>query len=388
MYRRLFLAELKIVTASTEKLFRILQSSGILVYDLRMDDELTVRFFTPAVKLKVLQKLFSSNGIDYEVLSNHGFIHNIKSLRKRPILVIGLVCFIVLTMYLPTRVFFIQVQGTKNLNPQSVLQAAQQCGIRFGASRQDVRSENVKNGLLHLMPELKWAGIKTSGCTAIISVVERERAHKTDTPTVSDIIAAKDGTICQITVTGGNQQCQLGESVQMGQVLISGSNDLGLAVLKQRAEGEVYAFTTFELEAVYMHPVEKNEKTASTENTYALLLGKKLINLWNYSGNSDSTCGKLYKQSYVELPGGFELPVALLTVSQNDQSQYATVQDSVENLLRQYVLSQMIAGQILSAEPELYAEDGTDIIRCTYYCREMIGKEVKEELFPEYEQRN
>ena len=88
----------------------------------------------------------------------------------RPVLLAGLGILFLLAMYLPSRVLFIRVEGNMQIPDRQILAAAEECGIRFGASRREVRSEKVKNALLSSVPQLQWAGVNTAGCVATISV--------------------------------------------------------------------------------------------------------------------------------------------------------------------------------------------------------------------------
>jgi sporulation protein YqfD len=149
-----------------------------------------------------------------------------------------------LTIFLPTRVLFIHVEGNSTVEERRILEAAQECGIRFGASRRQVRSEKMKNRLLEKVPELKWAGVNTSGCTAVISVREQPvQEQRTGYTGISSIVAACDGRITSCTVTKGNGLCAPGQVVQKGQLLISGYLDCGICIRVTGAEGEIFAET-------------------------------------------------------------------------------------------------------------------------------------------------
>lgn len=384
---RFITANIEVVTASSEKLFRVLQHSGILLHNITAVDDLTFRFEIHASRLGIARRLLTAYSFEYKVISNRSIKNYLLAVRTRPIFVFGILAMLFLTVYLPTRVLFVQVEGTQKVDSQRVLMAAEQCGVGFGASRRSVRSEQVKNAILQLVPELKWAGIRTVGCTAVISVTERQRETLEQKSQVTNIVASKDGVVCEMTVTRGSVLCNIGDAVVRGQVLVSGTSDLGLAVLKQRAEAEVYATTLQMIEAVYLAPVLKNEAGHNKGSGFSVQVGKKLINLWNFSGNFNTTCGKIYKRTYVQLPGGFRLPVAFVRESVTDN---CNCPDgiSAQVLLEKYLQSQMIAGQIISADVTEVCVDDITTLNCTYYCREMIGKEEEEEILLNYEQRD
>ena len=249
-----------------------------------------------------------------------------------------------------------------------------------------MRSEKMKNALLQSLPQLQWAGINTSGCVAVISVRERQLTEeKPEAGGVASIVATRDGVITTVTATKGNALCKIGQAVKAGQTLISGYTDCGLSIQAVRAEGEIYAKTERDLTVIAPCGYEQRVESADAEKKYALIIGKKRINLYFGSGILDGSCVKMYEENYVTLPGGFQLPVALVTEvwfcneSGNAQAESADA-SWLYDAAQRYLIGDMIAGQILSSDEELSQEDGIVTLSGHYACLEMIGKLREEEI--------
>ena len=279
-----------------------------------------------------------------------------------------------------------RVEGNISLEERLILEKAAYCGIRFGAVRSEVRSERVKNQLLQMIPQLKWAGINTSGCVAVISVRERESEEREVRQTKpGNLIAVRDGVIQSVTVLRGTGVCKVGQAVKKGEILISGYTDCGTHIRAEAAEGEVYGQTKRDLEAVFPNQRVQKGEILKQETKYALVIGKKRINLYKDSGILGTTCDKMYVYWYVTLPGGFQLPVALvreqwtcyetsvITVEPDAQS------NQLETFSREYVLSQMVAGKILSSRQTVRHDSGASVITASYTCSEMLGQILYEE---------
>jgi hypothetical protein len=135
---------------------------------------------------------------------------------KRPALAGGLL-LLVLILWLPSRVLFICVAGNTLVPEKQILEAAEKCGVGFGASRKDVRSESVKNALLEALPQLQWVGVNTSGCHAVITVREKslpEKEEESDFP--ASMVASRDGYILSCTAERGSLAVTPGQTVQQG----------------------------------------------------------------------------------------------------------------------------------------------------------------------------
>lgn len=351
------------------------------------EDPLTVRFLCSRRYWKILSGLCEKRGDTLRFIGGTGLFYRGKALLSRPVLMWGIVVFLALTVILPTRVLFFRVEGNKTVPDRQILAAAEECGIRFGVSRRTVRSERMKNALLGVMPELQWAGINTAGCTAVISV--REREPQTEKPAdsgIGSIAAVRDGYITSCTVTRGTALCSPGQVVKAGQILISGYTDCGIALQVTRASGEVFAESIHDFHAaapmVQLACIEKEVP----RHRYGLLLGKKRINFWKGSGISPATCGRMYAEYYMTLPGGFSLPVGIWVETLWDRN-FSLQHRSIEVLeegLRDYARTRVqedtVAGTILR-EDVTFSQDGAlCILKGKYLCSEMIGRVITEEI--------
>jgi similar to stage IV sporulation protein len=361
------------------------EKAGMALSEICYRDDLTITFRIQRKYWHPLYDLCGRKGYRLRVIRYTGLHWVGKRLIKRPLLLVGLTLMAAMTMYLQTRVLFIHVEGNETIPTRHILQQAAQCGVAFGTSARSVRSEKVKNALLETMPELQWAGINTRGCVATIIVRERpipDRLGKDNA--VSSIVAARDGIIQEITVTKGSPACRVGQAVQAGQVLISAYTDCGLTIQACRADGEVLGLTRHELQISAPSDYLQREPNGVREEKFALILGKKRINFYNGSGISDSRCVKMYSEKYVTLPGGFVLPIAIVTESTID-TECASVtlpisEAELSSFAGKYLQSTMRSGRILRRHESFTAEDGYVTMGGIYQCTEMIGIRKQEEI--------
>ena len=360
-----------------------INAAGIEIREAEMREELTIRFTIPRRAYQKLRAMMERRGDILNLTERTGLYWDLKRLTKRPVFVLGLAMLLALAMFLPSRVLIIEVQGNETIPANRIIEAAESCGIRFGASRRQVRSERVKNALLEAMPELSWAGINTYGCRAVISVRQRDpEPEETEAPEVSSIVADRDGYILSCDVLSGNGLCVPGQAVKAGEVLISGYTDCGICITATRAAGEVMAATSRSLRAVT--PSECIKRTAQTRQRveYSLIVGKIRINFDKNSGILDALCGRMVTNYHLTLPGGYRLPVTLVKETITDADRSAAGVDG-EALLRtfaaRYLGTQMIAGTVTEAVESVTEGDGVWVLTGDYACTEMIGRERAEQ---------
>lgn len=375
------------VSADLARLLSELAASNITIKDVCWEGELCVSASISRQDIKRIYKTAKRLGVSVKVYRSSFFDSIYYFLRTRLLLVSSVAIILILSLYLPTRVLFIETEGNTSIPSKFIIEAADACGISFGASRKTVRSEKIKNKLLASLPDLQWAGVNTYGCRAVISVKEKPEVQKeTKINDICSIIAATDGIVESITVTRGNTLCFVGQAVKKGQVLVSAYSDLGRIIHATSAEGEIYAQTKRHLTILFPVQSTVKDKIQSQTKKISLIFGKIRINLYKDSGISPLSCDKIYKEYDLTLPGGLKLPVKLAV-------EYKKVYNTIDNteifgprlpdmsaVAEQYLLDNMISGQILKRLESTHQTEDLIYFKGKYDCLEMIGRIRTEEI--------
>lgn len=372
----------QVTSASIWGSIRLLNEQAIPVFHVRQEDDLTFSFEINRKHFPVLRSLLEKRG-DRIALVQKTILHAIQqSVLQRPVLYTGLFLFLAVSLLLPTRILAVEVEGNQAIPSRKILEAAEEAGIKLFTPCAQVRSEKMKNALLSAIPELQWAGINTYGCRAVISVQERTVSEplKQDAKTVSSIIADRDGIVQSLTALRGSVQCREGQAVKKGQVLISGYTDCGICIRADRAQGEVYAQTLRTVQSATPSTCQTREQQRQ-QRRFAIILGKKRINLWKDSGIWDSTCGRISREYRLTLPGGFSLPVSVAceTLTWYSEAEQVvdekTAQGELVAFSQNYLSDQMIAGTVSYADEVMKTRPGLYLLTGQYICTEMIGRE-------------
>ena len=337
---------------------------------IRFEDELTVSF---RILRSQARRLTIREGERLEEVARGGLPELLGKLWRWRLLTAVILLLGWLSVFLPTRIWFIRVEGNGEIPARLILERAAQCGVSFGASRKDLRSEQVKNHLLWAIPELRWAGVNTEGCSAVITVSVRTEEEPQADFLPGDLVAVRDALVTQVIPQRGTALTAPGQAVRAGQVLISGTTDLGISIRVDRAEGEVYGLTRHSVTAVLPGKTLTRQENGRSVRKYALRIGKKYVNFSNDSGILHGTCVKMRTVQNLTLPGGFELPVALVTETYYLCDMEETARQEPETLLldaaRASVRDAMTAGVILEEQTTF---DGLRL-EAVFGCREMIA---------------
>ncbi|MGM9602647.1 MAG: sporulation protein YqfD [Faecousia sp.] len=384
----------RLVSSDIPSRFHYISSRGIILYNIQQIDFLTASFTVSRSDYLSIRQYLEEKGDTLTTISHRGPGKILGGFIRRPILSLTIVALLFLTLWIPTRVLFVRVEGNQAVPQQQILQSAEVSGIRFGAGVRGIRSEKVKNSLLQQIPQLSWVGVNTKGCVATITVAERQTADAIaeEETRISSLAASQDAQITDITVTAGSALVKPGDVVSKGQILISGYTDCGIKIHATHAKGEVFGKTLYDKQLLFPSQYAgKGALLAKNKNIF-LQIGKKEIKLWKDSGISGAVCDKMYASYYLTLPGGFVLPFGIqVETCVYYRPDYACIapeqaQPMMESQARAYLVDSMISGQILSQAESFSEEDGVYRLTGRYVCREMVGRIQYEEIGAYHEQ--
>lgn len=379
---------LHILCADMEGLLKALKRGGVPVRDFSAQSDLEAAFSVPGYGRRKCCAILSRRGVTYTITQKRGILAWLGRHKDR--LPLGL-CIGVLTaffLWLPTRVLFLETEGAETVYPRQILAAAEVSGIRFFGAGAEIRSEHLKNHLLGQLPQLQWAGINCNGSLAVITVRER-----TDTQSpmreegYSDIVASRDGIVVSISVLEGQTRCHVGQAVRKGELLVSGCVDHEFQPQYTHSEAEIFALTQHPVDLAIPASWHKKVYTGRETTRWSLLVGRKRINLSGNSGILPTTCDKIYRENYVRLPGGWQLPLGLVRETlreytlQPEPLSRQEAEDILQGRSRAMTRENMLAGEILCCQQESEAQKGRYVLHFNYTCREMIARQRKLYLF-------
>lgn len=357
---------------------------GLSLYSVYSTNELVTVFTVKRSEIPVLQSIIDSRGDQVRLVRESGSKIFLTRMSRRPVLLLGLVLILFLTVYLPSRLLLFRVEGNDALSASQILEEVYGQGIGFWSRRKDVRSEDIKNELISRIPQIAWAGINTKGCVATVSIRERDLDEIRDSTAPGSIYASRDGIISTVTASKGTALCAPGDAVLKGQLLISGFTDCGNIVLSEAAEGEVYAYTSRTCRAILPAYRDIQRPSGRIRNRFSLVIGKKRINFWKGSGISPIGCDRMYQEYWLKLPGGGVLPVCFIreTIIYQELEASRSGYDGTDlsDASEMYVHQQIPGGKILHREISFTETEDLLIQDGKFGCLEMIGKKIVEQI--------
>ena len=211
------------------------QRHGELIVTVRARDFIRIR--------PIVQK----SGCRVHIIDRGGLPFAWKRLRRRPVLLFGMLLMLAAIAFSSTRIMRITVKGCDRVPETLVLRALSEQGIRrFGPYPEGTLSDLA--ALARLYDErIAWLSLALTGSHLTVTVTEMQlRVPLVEPDVACDIVAVKDGVLTQMEAHTGYTKLAPGDVVHAGDVLIQGeffpeTNEVVEAPLLVHAQGRIRA---------------------------------------------------------------------------------------------------------------------------------------------------
>ena len=307
-----------------------------------------------------------------------------KTLLRRVIPVLGLLCFFALLLWSKLFIWEMDVSGNEHVSAARVLNALSECGIRPGSFWPAFTSDNLRSELLLKLPELAWATVNIHGSRA--EVIVRERVPKPmiyDAGAPTALVAGRVGFVTGVQTLNGTARVRPGSAVVPGEMLIEGVAQSAFSGARElHALGSVQAETYYEISAELPTEMFARESTAPQGSLWAIELGRKRINFYRNSSICRDNCDKIEKTWEWKKEGLFSLPVRLVRIRFTGYSLHPRARDAqrVRTALEQQLRRRLLAvlgtdGSIAQERFSCGRSDGNIVVCLHARCSEEIAVE-------------
>ncbi len=382
-------AEIRITGASPEDCLNRMTRADLPFWQLRREDAFSMICRIYLSQLPLVEEAARRSQCAVEVVFRRGLSVWAEGLRRRPVLVLGVLLAVAATLYLQNYVWFVRIEGPREIPEQLLREALKTEGVRFGAWGPSLDSQAIKNRMLNRIPELRWLGVNRSGGIVTVSAVLR--APEPPEPpqyAVTNIVASRPGIVTSVEVINGFPTVGVGDAVTEGQLLVSGLADWTTHTQATRSVAEVYAFTFRRMDVCTPETWLKRVYTGREETCRYLIRENKRRKISGNSSIFGTSCDKMISREVMSLPGGFCFPVEIETVVLRE---YRLEPEELEQEEAMSLLStaadrsvgQNIIGTITSGSGSIQKKNGSFTMHAERYCEELISVSIPVKLLGE-----
>ncbi len=234
---------------SLEKFINLAISKGILLWGIK---RIHYTAFTASVSIAGFRRLHSVTRkvrCHVRIQEKRGFPFVVHRYQHRKMLLIGMFMFVVLLYGFSSFIWTVDVEGLETVSPQRIVDELATLGVRPGMYKRGINILAIENKMRTNIPEVSWFSLEIRGARAIARIAEAVLPPTmVDKSIPANIVAKKDGIIHDMIVLEGEAVIKIGQTVQEGQLLVSGvidhPNTIGTRYV--HAMGQIMARTWYE----------------------------------------------------------------------------------------------------------------------------------------------
>ena len=170
----------------------------------------------------------------YVVKNNRNIFGFLDFFYKRPALVIAVMVCLVSFIVLDQFAFRVRIQGLAGYEQAKVNAFLQERGIRTFTPKRTVRNDDIALDLIRQFDFVAHAFISVQRSTINVAIHRAENV--TSNIPCSDIISTHDGVIGGIVVFSGTANVMVGDVVQAGDILVTGTRPMAIVTITNGTE--------------------------------------------------------------------------------------------------------------------------------------------------------
>ena len=308
-------ARLRVESSYPERVINLCAAHGVPFWGLQWESETVFTVRTTRHSLPLLRQITEEAECTITTQEERGAPILLHRGKRRYALMAGALLLLLLSLCGNIFIWDFRVSGNETVPEEAILRALENCGITVGSVGLELDQKAIRNQVLLELPDLSWLVVNVKGCTAHVQVLERQRPPRTvQEDEITNVVALRSGLVTEIRPLDGKAQVTRGSTVTEGQLLISGVVDTERQGVRMvHGMGQVWARTWYDLSVLVPLQTAKLVQQEGETTRIWLDIGKKQINLLAKGSMLPADCGKILHYGAVCLPGGFRLPLTVVT---------------------------------------------------------------------------
>ncbi len=375
--------EVEVEGAFPERFLNVCSQNGIAFWGLQRMDETHLRAHILPQGYKKVQHFAEKCLCTVVPVQKKGVPFFLWRLRRRHLLFLGFGACILALYILSMFIWEFEVVGNETVSDGEILENLAEIGVKMGTYGPSIDINEIKNEMILRVEELSWLTVNVKGSRAVVEV--RERIPKPELiPDGSpcNIVSARDGVVVSIDTLSGAAVVRIGQTVEKGDLLVSGVVDSKAGARFVHARADIEARVWYDYSAKLPQNAAAKQYTGRTTTRRALVVGGSRINFYGNDFNSYRYYDKIVRNTILRLPGGAALPVILVTEEYREYTpaDYRIPEETAKGILlarlETRLAREMGQGEVVDAQYVPQAGAGFFAVRLVAECREKIDVQI------------
>ncbi len=243
---------IKVSGFSVERFINLAMNRNIFLSDIKY----CKNYVTMKVSIegfRQLKPIAKKTRCNVSIIKKSGLPFLVFRYRKRKILAIGVLFFVISIYLLSTRVWLVNLEGLDRVDHSTLESFLKNEGLYISGKKSKIDKEKIKEDIINNFEDVAWVNIDLKGTKATVSIKEtivKEMKADTESTKPTNIVAKQDGIIDTIVVSKGTGKVKPLDVVKKGDILIGGElvvkeDEFGVLKNYVASSGEVMAKTYY-----------------------------------------------------------------------------------------------------------------------------------------------
>ena len=212
-----------------------------------------------------------------------------------------------------------EIQVEDNQVIENIEEDLKNSGLEVGKLKSKINTKDIINKVRLSRDDVAWMGIELKGTNAIVKLVKAdEKPEVIDESEYCSIISDKSGIITKINAQSGSANVKVGDTVNVGDVLINGWMEGKYTGIRYvHAKGEIEAKVWYTKNKRIEYNTTERRETGNVENKYSIKFNNFEINL-----SKKLSKFKIYDtietENKIKIFSNFYLPISIVKTTNKE----------------------------------------------------------------------
>lgn len=370
-----------------ERFINICIRRQIYLWDIHKVNSGTIKLRMSIKGFKAARSVIHKTRCRMKIMEKKGLPFILHRYRKRKAFMLGILIFLGLIWYMTSFIWVVEINGYEKILKEEIEAQLQHCGLKVGAFKMGLDVVTIENEMMLKEDRLSWIGVEVKGTKAIVEIKERRKPPQIlEKHIPCNIVGAKGGVIRNMLVKSGHPVVKEGDTVEKGQLLVSGVIDSQVEGIRYiHSVASVKARTWYEKsKEIPLSVVDKN-KTGESVTKYALKFFDYKINLSINSGIPYANYDKITDSKDLAIGDKYIFPISLesetfeeLSVEKRSIELEQAIAEGTQQLREELLEELDVNAELLEETVDhIFIDDQHILLKLTAECIEEIGVQEK-----------
>ena len=206
-----------------ERFINICKTKKIAIWNLKRNGDIALTFRTQVSEFKEICNIAKKVKCKIKIKNKRGLPFLLHKYKKRKIFAILLILIAFSVIFSSNFVWNVDIKEENGKILENIEKDIEQAGLKVGELKSKINTKEVINKIRLDRNDIAWMGIELKGTNVIVKIVKaEEKPEIIDENEYCNVVSDKVGVITKINCQTGTANMQVGDTVNVGDILING----------------------------------------------------------------------------------------------------------------------------------------------------------------------